>query len=114
MNKIFSLDGTIFKEDVVYQHGSSQSSVAHASLEADVITEATIKFELSDNVMIMSLTTDYEWGGKRYQDHKRDVYLGEYKYDSNGLLNFAGMNSKTSTNICPWVSISANNKMIAR
>ncbi len=96
MNKIFSLDGTIFKEDVVYQHGSSQSSVAHANFEADVITEATIKFELSDNVMIMSLTTDYEWGGKRYQDHKRDVYLGEYKYDSNGLLNFAVMNSKTS------------------
>ena len=39
--------------------------------------------------MIMSLTSEYDWNGKSYTEHKREIYLGTFKYDSNGLLNFA-------------------------
>ena len=94
MDKSFALDGTIFVEDVVYQYGSPQADFAYKTFEFDTLTLATIKFEFSNNEMIMSLTSEYDWNGKSYSDHKREIYLGIFKYDSDGLLNFAEMDSK--------------------
>ena len=94
MDKSFSLDGTIFVEDVVYQYGTSQADFAYKTFEFDTLTLATIKFEFSNNEMIMSLTSEYDWNGKSYTDHKREIYLGTFKYDSNGLLDFAEIDAK--------------------
>ena len=94
MERSFSLDGTIFVEDVVYQYGSPQANFAYKTFEFDTLTLATIKFEFSNNEMIMSMTSEYDWNGKSYTEHKREIYLGTFNYDSNGLLNFAEMDSK--------------------
>ena len=94
MDKSLSLDGTIFVEDVVYQYGSPQANVAFKNFEYDNLTSATIKWEFSNNEMIMSTASEYNWNGKSYIGHKREIYLGTYKYDSNGLLNFGEMDSK--------------------
>ena len=94
MDKSVSLDGTIFVEDVVYQNGSPQANVAFKNFEYDKLTSATIKWEFSNNALIMSTASEYEWQNESIVEHKREIYLGTYKYDSNGLLNFAEMDSK--------------------
>ena len=94
MDKSFSLDGTIFVEDVVYPYGSPQADLAYKTFEFDTLNLATIKFEFSNSEIIMSMTSEYDWNGQSYIDHKREIYLGTFKYDSNGLLNFAKMDSK--------------------
>ena len=83
MDKSFSLDGTIFVEDVVYQYGSPQADFAYKTFEFDTLNLATIKFEFSNSEMIMSLTSEYDWNGKSYTEHKREIYLGTFNYDQN-------------------------------
>ncbi len=78
----------------MYQYGSPQVNVAFGNFEFDTLTSATIKWEFSNNEMIMSTASEYDWNGKSYIQHKREIYLGTYKYDSNGLLNFGDMDFK--------------------
>ena len=105
MDKSLSFDGIIFVEDVVYQFGSPQANVAFSNFEYDNLTSATIKWEFSNNEMIMSTASEYELNGKSYTEHKREIYLGTYKFDSNGLLNFAEMDSK---GVRSWEKIGNN------
>ena len=94
MDKSLSFDGTIFVEDVLYQYGSPQANVAFRNFEYDNLISATIKWEFSNNALIMSTASEYEWQNESFVEHKREIYLGTYQYDSNGLLNFAEMDSK--------------------
>tara|TARA_Y100001968_G_C19267803_1_gene672610 strand:+ start:65 stop:268 length:204 start_codon:yes stop_codon:yes gene_type:complete len=66
VDKSLLFDRTIFVEDVMYQYGSPQVNVAFGNFEFDTLTSATIKWEFSNNEMIMSTASEYDWNGKSY------------------------------------------------
>ena len=97
MVKSWVLDGLVFEEDVVYGLGTPQSQKVFEYFDDDkVVTVANVKFELSENCIVQSQNTEYLSGDESITDANRQIFLGTFGYDQNGLFNSGDISSKSA------------------
>nr|WP_225866308.1 DUF4214 domain-containing protein [Prochlorococcus marinus] len=97
MVKSWIIDGLVFEEDIVYGLGTPQSNKVFESSDTDkVYTVADVKFELSNNSIIQSQNTEYISSDESIQDANRQIFLGTFGYDQNGLFNSGKISSKSA------------------
>ena len=97
MTQSWVIDGLVFEEDIVYGLGTPQSQKVFEYFDDDkVVTVANVKFELSKNCIVQSQNTEYISGNDSIKDANRQIFLGTFGYDENGLFNSGNISSKAA------------------